>query len=47
MRSAELWRDLRDTYWRESIWLRTAQYTLTCGRHAEAFTQPTDSTTAR
>ena len=39
-------RDL-DIYWSDTIWQRTAQDRLTWRRHAEAFAQPQDTTTAQ
>ena len=43
-RSAKRWRDDLDKYWSDTIWQRTAQDRVIWRRHAEAFTQPRDTT---
>ena len=45
-RSAKWWSDDLVTYGNDTIWQRTAQDRLTWRRHAEAFTQPQDTTAA-
>ena len=46
-RPARRWRDELDEYWKGTIWQRIAQDRQIWKRHAEAFTQPQDTTAAQ
>ena len=45
-RPAKRWRDDLDKYWSDTIWQRTAQDRVIWRRHAEAVSQPRDTTAA-
>ena len=45
-RPAKRWRDDLDKYWSDTIWQRKAQDRIIWRWHAEAFTQPQDTTAA-